>query len=451
MVWLVDCTTYSKKIDPLLDEYREKYFVVKGYKRMQKIGKTAPTPTKTYSNGLLRIATLLKQNGVECEYIHSETLAQRLDSGAQLPQVVAFSTVCPTIPLAAKFAEQIKVISPETKVFAGGPHVNNAPRKTAAKFPIFDKLTVGLEEDAASAIAGKKITKYQDYIDFSLLPDKLSDYAVNTFSTIGCPFSCGYCADGRTPKIYVADDCLLTKMKGLLPPRKLVHVFDSVFGYSAERAFEICKVLQEARHGFLLSCDMRAEMVSPKLLREMQKAGFVEIRLGIESADEELLRGNGRTLAPSRCLEAVRIVRECSDLYVTLYSVTGLAGTTADSHRRTMDMFADLLINCKVDEIKNALYVPYPYDDSDYESQGITIVDDDWSHYDRQSYPVFKTDLLTREQLWQLYVDTAKCLADSWLEGLGFDSYDQVPDTSDYYGEYAHDKYALKNNKESTI
>ena len=442
MIWLIDYTTYSVEIDPVLMDLKAKYFRVKALKRQLVIGDTSPVKTLTYSNGLLRIATLLKQNHVECRYLHYSELIDALDKGEPLPEIVAFSTVCPTVPRAAALAERIKKQSPSTKVVVGGPQINYAPKKSKAKYPVFDKFNTGHEIDAASSLAGFPIKSTGNYLDFSLLPLPLEEYAINTFTSLGCPFNCDYCADGRAPKVCVSNDAMISQMN-CLPKRKLVHIFDSVFGYSTERALAICKNLQNLNHGFLLSCDMRADLLTEQLVKEMVKAGFVEIRLGIESADEELLTENGRTLMPGRCIEKLKMIRENSNLYITLYSITGLPGTTVSGHERTLDMFHNLLVTHKADEIKNSLYVPYPYDDTDYSSQGVRILDEDWSHYDRQSYPVFDTQLINRNKIWELYLKTAQVIADSWLESLGFSSYDEVPEI-DNYGEYIQTNYSIK-------
>ena len=446
MIWLVDYTSYYVDISSDLKAIKQEYFKIKGYKRKITIGQTSPVKTENFSNGLLRIATLLTQNGVECKYLHYTDLIACLDNGESLPEVIAFSTVCPTVPRAAELCKRIKEISPKTKVYIGGPQINNAPRLTREKFPCFDKLTVGYDTAAASLVADREIVCKGQFVDYSLLPHPLSYYAINTLSATGCPFACAYCADGRAPKQFVSDDCLVSQMKPLLEPRTLVHVFDSVFGYSRERAKDICKNLQRIGNPFLLSCDMRAEILDRELVEEMQKAGFVEIRMGIESADEDLLLRNNRTLGAQKCLDTVKMIKECSNIYVSLYSVAGLAGTTLYGHQKTVDLFEEVLSNNSVDEIKNTLYVPYPYDDIDYAKMGITVLDDDWAHYDRQSMPVFRTDNFSREQLWEMYVSTTRRITDAWREGLGFSSIDEVPDTGDYYSEYIQQNYQLKRS-----
>lgn len=132
---------------------------------------------------------------------------------------------------------------------------------------------------------------------------------------------------------------------------------------------------------------MRADLLSPPLLREMEKAGFVEIRLGMESADQNVLDRSQRTLSVNKFLEQIRMIRESSGLYVSLYSITGLPGTTRETQETTLKFCDYLFREQLVNEIKNSLYVPYPMEGVDYETRGIHLLTDDWSRYDRQSPP----------------------------------------------------------------
>lgn len=445
MIWLIDYTHYRKPIDPRLAQCKTDYFRLKSYLRARIIGPTAPVSSRVFSTGLLRLATILAANGVPVRYMHYYMLEQALDSGEQLPQTVAFSAVCPTVPLCARLAGRIKQRSPETCVMIGGPHVNLNPELTARTFPIFDKMAVGYEKQAAELIAGRELAEPDgDYVDYSLLPYPLREYAINTFTTMGCPFSCAYCADGRAPHYKASPDGQLRQMKKLLPERTLVHFFDSVLGFSPEGIRSVCHELREAQHNFLLSCDMRADLLTPELVRELESAGFVEIRLGMESADAELLSASNRTLMPDRFTQQVRMVRECSNLYITLYSITGLPGTTAESQEKTLDFCDYLLTEHLVDEIKNALYVPYPMSGVDYAERGITLLNENWEDYDRQSFPVFCTELMSAEQLWELYIHTAQSINRSWLRASGFERFEDIPVLEGYYNEYVEASYLDK-------
>ena len=132
-------------------------------------------------------------------------------------------------------------------------------------------------------------------------------------------------------------------MKELLPDRTLVHFFDSVLGYSQKGLHRVCRAIQETEHSFVLSCNMRADLLTPELIRSLRRAGFAELRMGVESGDQALLDRNNRTLAVDRFADIMRMIRDQSDLYITLYSVTGLPGTTVRSQQMILP---DDLIEC---------------------------------------------------------------------------------------------------------
>lgn len=442
MIWLVDYTNYKQTIDSALIKCKQDYFKLKSYKRYNIIGDTAPVKSKIYATGLLRLATIIHYNGIDVKYLHYDMLEDAINNGDVLPNIIAFSAVCPTVPRCAELAEKIKNISPCTQVKLGGVHVNLNAKETAEKYPIFDELTVGYELQAAEKIVHRTLMPVDKiYVDYSLLPYPLSAYAINTFTAMGCPFSCEYCADGRAPHFTARCDGHLREMKSILPPKTLIHFFDSVLGYSQNGIRRICDALQRIDHKFLLSCDMRADLLTPEIIRCMEAAGFVEIRLGIESADEDLLERNKRTLTANHFNEQIHMIRENSNFYITLYSVTGLPGTTWQTQEKTLNYFDRLFKEKLVDEIKNAMYVPYPMEGVNYSKRGITITDFDWSHYDRQSYPVYHTTELTSEDLWNMYLFTAKRINASWLLSSGFTDFSQVPDMGDYYTEYVEMNY----------
>jgi len=445
MIWLVDYTHYVQDIDPGLVQCKTDYFRIKSWKRYQVIGPTSPPRSRVYALGLLRIATILDRNHIPVRYMHYYMLREILQSGREeLPETIAFSCVCPTVPGCAEMAGEIRKVSPGTRLILGGVHVNLNAEETARRYPVFDLMAVGYEKEAAEKIAGAPLEDVREiYADFGLLPFPLSSYAVNTFTGAGCPFQCSYCADGFAPRFRASWDGQLGMMKQLLPERTLIHFFDSVLGYSREGMHRVCEVVRETGHNFILSCDMRADMLTPGLVRDLRKAGFAELRLGVESGDQSLLDRNKRTLAVDRFAGIMRMIRDNSDIYITLYSITGLPGTTAHSQQITLEYFDLLLQEHLADEIKNTLYVPYPMKGIDYAARGIRILTDDWSKYDRQSFPVFETKEMNAAELWELYLHTAREINKSWLKGCGFADYDSIPVLEGYYTEYIKENYQV--------
>ena len=163
--------------------------------------------------------------------------------------------------------------------------------KQKKTYPYFDKYIVGYELEAAQQLTSKKLEiKYPKYVDYSLLPYPLEEYAINTFTAMGCRFNCSYCQDGKAPFFTSSLDGGVGELMKLLPAKTLIHFFDSVLGYSPQRLHDVCDVLSQLQHNFVLSCDLRAEYINLETLHCLSKAGFKEIRLGIESASVDLLK-----------------------------------------------------------------------------------------------------------------------------------------------------------------
>ena len=110
-IWLIDATSYKKEIDQELWKIKKDYFKIKSFVRQQIIGKHVLPTQKTFSTGLLRIATLLKRSGYSVEYFHLEDFLSKnvIEKNNTLPQIVAFGCVCPTIPVCDKLAKKIKM------------------------------------------------------------------------------------------------------------------------------------------------------------------------------------------------------------------------------------------------------------------------------------------------------------------------------------------------------
>lgn len=142
------------------------------------------------------------------------------------------------------------------------------------------------------------------------------------------------------------------------------------------------------------------------------------------------------------------MIRQESDLYVALYAITGLPGTTRQIQDKTLDDCDELLHKGLVHEVKNMLYVPYPMTGVNYQERGVKIIEQDWKKYDRQSYPVYETEQMSREELWDLYLHTSKRICQSWLSSIGVSSVDDLPADTGYYAEYIQSNYQLKDTKD---
>ncbi|MCI8930908.1 MAG: radical SAM protein [Lachnospiraceae bacterium] len=447
-VWLIDATAYKKEISQELLAIKKDYFKIKAYARKQRIGDHVLPVQRTFSTGLLRIATLLHRIGYDVQYYHlNDFLEQNMAELAKgCPDIAAFGCVCPTVPICGNLAEKIKSRYPAAITVIGGAHVNMALNQTIKKFPCFDRYSFGYDKEAAGRVIGREINREiedEPYVDYSILPYSLNEYDINIFTTLGCPFRCAYCQDGQMPYLEHRLDGGLGMIQEQLALGKLVHFFDSTLGYCESRLFEVCKALQALKHKFVLSCDIRAEFLTEKTLKALEDAGFREIRVGLEAADSRVLEKNNRKILPDTVMDKIKLVRKNSGLYLTLYTVSGLPGFTLETYRKNQEIYRYLLETRSVDEIKNAQYVPYPRDNMDLTGKGIIWMEDKWENYDRQSYPVYETKELTRQQIWEGFLDTARTINRAWLKGWGLGSVDELGN-EELYPEYIVSNYLGK-------
>ncbi len=444
-IWLIDATSYKKDIDYELRKIKKDYFKIKSFARQQIIGKHVLPTQKTFSTGLLRIATLLRRMGYSIEYFHledflSQKIIERYDI---LPMIAAFGCVCPTIPICDRLAKEIKNRDDNVITAVGGAHINVALKETMQRYTSFDRYVYGYDKEAVSRLINDDIDDsidYIPYVDYSILPYSLNEYDINIFSTLGCPFKCAYCQDGQVPYYEYLLDGGISMIQEKLVPKKLIHFFDSTLGYSESRLLQVCEKLSNINHKFILSCDIRAEFITEKSIAALEKAGFKEIRLGLETIDKEVLRRNNREILPDAIMKKIRIIRNASELYLTLYTVSGLPGYTLETYKKNKEVYKYLLETRSVDEIKNAQYVPYPRDNTDFHQRGIIIKDNNWENYDRQSYPVYETTELSRQQIWNEFLDTAKVINEAWLKRWKIHSIDELSNL-EVYPEYIVGNY----------
>ena len=178
-------------------------------------------------------------------------------------------------------------------------------------------------------------------------------------SSRGCPRRCTFCAvhGSRSPRFSdparVVDEMEMLKREY---GASYILLEDALFLANGPRVLEICSLI--GKRGFKLGwgCQGHVQCVTREIIKAMDKAGCYEISLGIESGVQSILDriNKGTTLEGIR--EAIRIIKDNSDIHVEGLFVLGLPGERYEESLKTIEFAKSL----PLDMAQFSVLTPYP-------------------------------------------------------------------------------------------
>jgi len=161
-------------------------------------------------------------------------------------------------------------------------------------------------------------------------------------SVRGCPYRCQFC---NYPFLFddtrfryksaerIADDWAHYAAHGA----KIVNCLDSLFTVPRKRLMALCDLLIERQTDIEWICYARADdLVKPGTVEHMRAAGCIQVQIGIESGDQQVLDNMDKRCSVEANLEAMK---RCADGGIsTMVSViVGFPGETEHTVQATLD------------------------------------------------------------------------------------------------------------------
>ena len=260
------------------------------------------------------------------------------------PDIVGITCYTPEFNEVISLAKQIKENNKKIQIIIGGVHPTLRPKEFFFKNSPIDFLVIGegeitlceltqavLRNNNFENIAGiayydkkkKKITQTKarsliDNLDAMPFPDyeKLdmeyytspNPYAVrgvflSSFYILvgrGCPSQCTFCVSSKMRKILgpgkslrcrtaknVVDEIEFLKKTYLIDS---FYFIDDNFTLRKDLVSEICKELIKRRLKLIWCCSARIDTISEELLKQMKKAGCIQVDFGVESGSPSVLK-----------------------------------------------------------------------------------------------------------------------------------------------------------------
>jgi len=198
----------------------------------------------------------------------------------------------------------------------------------------------------------------------------------------GCPYSCLFCSPIKRvsfDKAYrvrsaknVVDEMELLQSKGI----NLIYFLDDLFTFDYARVALICDQIIKRKLSIIWAAQIRADSVDLELLKKMKNAGCGCVYIGIESANDALLK-----MLKKGCNvgDIERTVRFCQRVGINTVGgfIIGIPGQTKNNLSEDLK-FAKKL---NLDLAEALLFIPYP-DSEAFNMYGKLEHRDFYSHYD---------------------------------------------------------------------
>ncbi len=355
------------------------------------------------------------------------------------PKIIGVTLMTNHLPQTLPFLKDVKQLFPDVVTVVGGAHPSAAYKNLLQNHKEVDVAVIGEGEytmldlienvqngktfDQINGIAwrpnGKvKVNPSREYIqdldslpfsDWESLPMKnyfdvwtiKKNYA-NMVLSRGCPFGCTFCgaknALGRKQRKR-SPGHILEEIELLYDKYNVRNLLfsDSTLNVDNQWVQEICEGLLKLNKPLVWGCNIRADRIDKKTLELMKKSGCAKLFIGVESADNRILKSMRKGENIEKIEDGIRLIIEAG-LIPDMGFILGMPGETEESMKRTIG-FAK---RHKKSVCAFTLASPFPgtefYEDA--KKEGLMV--EDWSKFDIYSI-AYVPKGLTRKSLEYYY------------------------------------------------
>src|SRR3989344_4254478 len=354
-----------------------------------------------FQQGIGCISAMLKQKGHKTALLCLSSFNRSVIRKKILsfkPDIIAISSTSDYIPLVREFVGFVKK-EYDIPIVLGGVHATIAP-EDAIKIPgllgifrgegeyAFTEFVDAFEQKRdfskiqnfwfkeGKSIVRNEIRHFIDDLDTIPFPDReLFDFQelikqrkdAEFMGSRGCPFQCTYCINHSLIKLYSGKgrfvryrsvDNLLREMKEVISRYdvKMVGLHDDTFTLNKAWLEEFCKKYPvEVNLPFW--CNARVDTVNKEIAEILKRAGCVEVRMAIESGNEDIrqriLKKNAST---GQIIKAFDLVHAAGMTTFT-FNMIGLPYETEENIKETIRL--NRRVNPSVLQV--SIFRPYPY------------------------------------------------------------------------------------------
>jgi radical SAM superfamily enzyme YgiQ (UPF0313 family) len=157
----------------------------------------------------------------------------------------------------------------------------------------------------------------------------------------GCPFPCSFCAAGQTRIQYRSGSSARLELSHLVERYQIggFAIVDDNFIVNKRKVGDICDHVADL--GLRWSALSRVDTVDAALLGKMAAAGCIEVKYGMESGSERLLKAMRKNTTREQIKRAVAAAADAG-IQAKVFVIHGYPGENAETTDETMSLLADL-------------------------------------------------------------------------------------------------------------
>ena len=157
----------------------------------------------------------------------------------------------------------------------------------------------------------------------------------------GCPFPCSFCAAGQTRIQYRGGASARTELEHLIDAYGIqgFAIVDDNFIVSKAKVVDICDHIIGL--GLRWSALSRVDTVDPPLLAKMAASGCIEVKYGMESGSERLLKAMRKNTTQSKIRAAVHAAADAG-IAAKVFIIHGFPGENDQTTDETIRLLTEL-------------------------------------------------------------------------------------------------------------
>ncbi len=178
----------------------------------------------------------------------------------------------------------------------------------------------------------------ENMVDWSLFSDKLRE-VVYIRTSISCPFSCSFCGFPERAGKYqtVPPDLVMEELNALeqIESVKTLSFLDDTFNVPVKRFKDILKGMIKRKSRLKWLSNFRCQFADREMVELMKESGCEAVFLGIESANDQILKNMNKMVTVGKYREGMALLKEF-DIATFCSFVVGFPGETHETVQDTV-------------------------------------------------------------------------------------------------------------------